>query len=270
MRKLSSLEKEILDKLINSPALKEQGLILCAKFLEDNYIGKDFEMSLLVKCSTKQVFMSIPKKKQDFDEFQRKKTIFIITFFNLIKDLQDGRRLYLIGDDDKEGILGPEFEVKVNFAPDLNSIICDTFFKLIYVSEDLIDFVKNDFQTVDELQHKENLKVASSSLEEARKSVTLSEKSLHQARQSVSRATIAIWVSVLLALISISSAFYISNLQAKNETKLNNKQFIELTNKLDSVTKNLEKVKQEIGFSKMPDTLKTVVIEPIELKGKIE
>jgi hypothetical protein len=217
MRKLNSLEKEIADKLVNSYALKEQGLYLCSKFLEDNYVGKDFEMSLAVKCKDKKVFMLIPKKETNFEDFRREKIVFIITFFNLIKDLQDERKIYLIGDNDKEGLLGPKFAEKITFSPDLDSIICDTFFKFIAVSQDLIEYVKNDFKTDEEIRHDQTLKISK----------------------------IGIWVAILLGLASIILSVYIDN-NDDNTVKLDSAQFEYLIEKQERAISNQEKINKSL------------------------
>src|SRR5690606_16477092 len=96
----------------------------------------------------------------NFGDFKRGKIIFIITFFNLIKDLQDARKIYLIGDNDKEGLLGPKFSEQISFTPDLDKIICDSFFKLIAVSQDLIDYVSNGFKTDEEIRHNQTLEIS--------------------------------------------------------------------------------------------------------------
>jgi hypothetical protein len=217
MRKLNSLEKEIVDKLVNSYALKEQGLYLCSKFLEDNYIGASFEMSLAVKCKDKKVLMLIPKKETDFEDFQRGKIIFIITFFNLIKDLQDSRKIYLIGDSDKEGLLGPKFSEKVSFAPDLDAIICDTFFKLIAVSQDLFEYVKNGFKTDEEIRHNQTLKIS----------------------------RIGIWVAILIGLSSIILSLYLDN-KVDNTLKLDPTQFDNLIQHQNKAINNQDKMNESL------------------------
>jgi len=217
MRKLNLLEKEIVDKLVNSAALKKQGLYLCSKFLEDNYVGEKFEMSLAVKCKDKKVLMLIPKKETNFEDIQRGKVIFIITFFNLIKDLQDARKIYLIGDNDKEGLLGPEFSEKISFAPDLDSIICDTFFKLIAVSQDLIEFANNGFRTDEEIRHNQTLKIS----------------------------RLGIWIAILLGLSSIILSLYLDN-KSDNTIRIESTQFENVIQHQDKTNNNQEKLNATI------------------------
>ncbi|MBN1187522.1 MAG: hypothetical protein JXB49_34920 [Bacteroidales bacterium] len=209
MRKFNLLEKEIIEKLVNSPALNEQGLILCSKFLEDNYIGERFDMSLAVECIEKKVLMLLPKK-ENFEELQRAKIIFVITFFNLIKDLQNERQIYLIGDNDKEGLLGPQFSEKISFAKDLDEIICDSFFKLIAVSQDLVEYVKNDFKTDEEIRHNETLRISK----------------------------IGIGVAIIIGLSSIILCIY-SDKISDNTVKLDTKQFNTLIKYQDSIGNNM-------------------------------
>jgi len=160
MRKLNSLEKGIVQKLVDYEHIKDQGMFLCAKFLEEYYIGNDYNLSLAVSCKENKVMMLIPKRESDFENFKRKKIIFIVTFFNLLKDLEKEGKICLIGDNDKEGLLGPEFSEKVSFAPDIDKIICDIFFKMIVVSQDLIELVNNKFLTDEQLRHNQTLLIS--------------------------------------------------------------------------------------------------------------
>lgn len=216
MRKFNLLEKEIIEKLVNSPALNEQGLILCSKFLEDNYVGERFDMSLAVKCSEKKVLMLLPKK-ENFERFRREKIIFVITFFNLIKDLQNERQIYLIGDNDKEGLLGPQFSEKISFAKDLDEIICDSFFKLIAVSQDLVEYVKNDFKTGEEIRHNETLRISK----------------------------IGIWVAIIIGLSGIILSICLDR-TSDNTVKLDKKQFNTLIENQEKVIVNQDSIESYI------------------------
>lgn len=195
MRKFNSLERDIIEKLVKSPALNEQGLILCSTFLEDNYVGEQHDMSLAVKCIEKKVLMLLPKK-ENFEKLRREKIIFVITFFNLIKDLQEERKIYLIGDNDKEGLLGPQYSEKISFSIDLDKVICDTFFKLIAVSQDLVDYVKKGFKTDEEIRHNETLQISK----------------------------IGIWVAIFIGLSGILLSIYLGK-YSDNTARLDTTQF---------------------------------------------
>jgi hypothetical protein len=216
MRKFNSLEREIIEKLVNSPALNEQGLVLCSKFLGDNYIGKDYNISLAVKCKDKKVLMLLPRK-DNFEKLQREKVIFVITFFSLIKELQDERKIYLVGAIDEEGLLGPEFSEKISFAKDLDKIICDTFFKLITVSQDLVEYVKNDFKTDEEIRHNETLVISK----------------------------VGILAAILIGLSGIILSLYMEN-TSHNTTKLDTNQFNYLIETQDKVIQSQTNIENYI------------------------
>jgi hypothetical protein len=266
MRKFSSLEKEILEKLVNSRALNEQGLLLCSKFLEDNYVGQAFELSLMVSSTKRKVFIVIPSNKSNYEEFQREKLIFIITFFNLIEELKAERKIYLIGDGRGDVILGPQFDNKITLAQDIDNIICDSFFKLITVTEELRELVRNNFQSLDEIHHIQNIEIANQSLKEAKQSVVLSEESLKESKRSVRKASYTIYTSVILALISMFSAFYIANKQAENEIKIDKNQYENVISKVDSLSKLLENMGLQMNKYIISDTIKTIVTKPVEIK----
>jgi len=233
MRKFNSLEREIIEKLVNSPALNEQGLILCSKFLEDNYIGEQFDMSLAVKCIDKKVLMLLPKK-ENFEKLQREKIIFVITFFNLIKDLQEERKIYLIGDNDKEGLLGPQFSEKISFTKDLDEIVCDTFFKLIAVSQDLVEYVKNGFKTDEEIRHNKTLRISK----------------------------IGIWVAIFIGLSGILLSIYLDK-TSDNTIRIDAKQFNTLIETQEKVIKNQKSVENY-----MIDFLDSTKIETETIKHR--
>jgi len=266
MRKYSSLEKEILEKLINSKALNEQGLLLCSKFLEDNYIGEDFKLSLMVGCTLKKVFIVIPSEEFKDEKFRREKVIFIIAFFNLIEELKMERKIYLIGDGTGDVILGPQFDNKISLSQDLDNIICNSFFKLIAITEDLKEFVKNNFQSVEEIQHIQNIEIANLALNEAKQSVLIATESLKESKSSVRKANYTIFISVILALISIFSSFHIANKQAGSMIKIDISQYDNAISKVDSLSQSLKSIETHVNEIILLDTLKTIVTNPIKIE----
>ncbi len=252
MRKFSPLEKEILEKLINSKALNEQGLLLCSKFLKDNYVGEQFELSLMVNSKEREVFITIPFKKYNYEKFLREKIIFVITFFNLIDELKSERKIYLVGDRIDDVILGLQFDKKISLAEDINNIICDSFFKLIAITEELRELVMNNFKSLEEIHHLQNIEIANQSLKEAQKSVALAEESLKESKKSVKKANYTIFTSVILALIGLFSSFYIANKQTENEIKIDRNQYESVINKADTLSKLLKNIVPLSSFFPIP------------------
>jgi len=135
-------------------------MCLCSHFLEEYYIGESFEMSLAVKSKENKVLMLLPNKEGNFENFKRQKIMFIITFFTLINDLQERRKIYMIGDSDNEGLLGPSYSEKISFTPDLDSLISNTFFKFIMVTQDLVEFVERGFKADEEIRHVQTIRIS--------------------------------------------------------------------------------------------------------------
>lgn len=296
MRAFNDSEKAML-KLIT--AINRGSMTTCDRFLQDNFFTKQFGRAMIVDHTQKLVryyidassFGNITKVREaNHDLFEvlnllaylkERRYVTIVTASNPISNAQGMYSDFDINSYIKQnrtilsnsGIYikhsntdeiydsNNKLILKGGLLNEYYDFIRENVFGLIFPSEELIQFVKKEFKTAEDIKHEENISIANDSLSEARNSVVIS-------KTSVSRATVAIWVSVLLALISISSAFYIFNLQAKNETKLNSNQYYELTDKLEMVSKSIEKVKQEINIIRVPDTIKTVIVEPVELKSK--
>lgn len=159
MRKFNLLEKEILVKLVNSDVLKEQGLIQCLKFLEDNYVGHNFDTSIMF-VKGKAIIISTKNKDP------KSKMLFFITFFNLLKDLQDMRSIYIFGDNTtNDSCLGNQHNESAMKLPlDICPYAYDTLAKYILVSDDIKDLVENNFKTVEDRRHRKEIKIARGSL----------------------------------------------------------------------------------------------------------
>jgi len=121
-------------------------------------------------------------------------------------------------------------------------------------STELIKHKENNFVTDDEIRHKEDIKIAKKSLEESKKGVKQAEKSVKQSRN-------AIIVSIVLGLLSIIVTFYLSNEQAKMETKINNEQFEIFNKQIESLSNAVISLDSSFIKVGIPDTIKAVIIK---------
>lgn len=158
MRKLNALEKEIVIKLVNYRIFQEEGMALCFKFLEDNYIGSDFNLSIAIQG--KEVMLLTPTSIPDSANFRREKIVLIITFFSLITELNELGKIKLIGHDVRDCLFGPVYDNKSTFTPDINELIINPIFKFILLSQELIEYVKQDFRTEDEIHYNQTLNLS--------------------------------------------------------------------------------------------------------------
>ncbi|WP_458449075.1 hypothetical protein [Fibrobacter sp.] len=71
-----------------------------------------------------------------------------------------------------------------------------------YLLPRLSALIENNFQTEDEIRHYETLKIAQDNLDEARLSVRTSKESVENAEISIKYAKYAIWVAILVGIIS--------------------------------------------------------------------
>jgi hypothetical protein len=162
MRKLNTLEKNILKKIVEYKPMLEDGMFVCNGFLGDNYIGKKYGASLAVSKSKEQFVLFLSKKQNENEKLRRQKIMFIITFFKLIDYLDKNGFIETLDSDSKneEGMLGLQSEHMITFSRGLNEIVFNSFFKFIIVSQDLIDIIDNDFQTDERLLSIKNLKIS--------------------------------------------------------------------------------------------------------------
>jgi len=158
MRKLNDLEKNILYKMINYSYLKEEGLFLNAKFLEDNYINNKSKVSLIIKKSEQKVIIRTSQKNENYKKFCQNKILFIITYFNLLNDLVNEGKILLIGDDINQDntMLGEIYDGFVELPKEVFKNVEKTFLKYVIINQDLIEFVKNKYLEKEELQNKKN------------------------------------------------------------------------------------------------------------------
>lgn len=271
MRTLDQDEKQILTEIVQS---HRQGQLTCLANLVDRYlVDKDIYIDFTKKTAKVRFDQQVFLNNNNLPDIARETSWILMKFVNLLKYFQNQDYLYLWNEtqNNQQNRYGKlevghaDISHAVNDAQ-VEELLVDYSFRTIIVGQTLVDYVANDYKTTEELQHEENISVAQASLEEARQSVVLSRESLQKARTSVSRATVAIWISVLIAFASITTSFYIANKQADNEIKIESGQFDKLTNEFDQLEESITTVKDDLDKFELPDTLKTIVTEPVKIE----
>jgi hypothetical protein len=159
MRKFNQLEKQIIKRLVSHPILAEEGMIRTSVFLEDNYIGQKHDLSMLIKSDEKLVIISGPQPREEFKE----KIVLIITMFILFRDLREEGMLSIVGDSQNiSGALGEQYKdgQSVKLTDDIARIIMEYFNNLIFISEEVRQFVNNDFRDQEQIRYREMMFVA--------------------------------------------------------------------------------------------------------------
>lgn len=153
MRQLSDFEKQVIRDLVGHSALKEQGLVLFALYLESCHFGPAHDASLMY---TPEGRVYISTLNEDTDQ-ARKKFVSSITLFNLFRELRNDGLIILLGDSKPQGCLGSQYQEGTTFeiSSPINSFICEALTKYVMVTEELSQLVKNNFKSLEEKRHDE-------------------------------------------------------------------------------------------------------------------
>jgi len=125
------------------------------------------------------------------------------------------------------------------YDPDIKKLLIDYSHRTIVVGQTVIDYVKNNFQTLEQIRHNENIRIAEQNLKIANESLEKAEIGITQSKKSINRATTAIFVSILLGFISILSSFYLSEKQSARPISIEKNQFESLNENIKSVDSSL-------------------------------
>jgi len=196
----------------------------------------------------------------DFFDLVREMSWTFMKFVKLLKYLEEKNFLYLYQESPLQNtsrfgqlVVGNPFFTSSLHDPEIKRLLLDCSHRTIIVGQPLIDYVKNDFKSVEELRHNENVKIAQDALD---KSII----GLEQSEKSIGRATTAIIISIILGLISIGASFYIASQQAKNETKMNKEQFDELNAQFRSLNNRVVLIDSALQEIIIPDTINAVIV----------
>jgi hypothetical protein len=150
------------------------------------------------------------------------------------------------------------------YDPEVRKLVIDYSYRTIVIGQTLVDFVKNEFKTQEQLRHEENmvvaetelkiskeslshaqkginlstesldesrrnLRISEESLQESKKSIVLSSKSLEGSRKNITIARWALCIAVILGVIGIfgsgGQVYYSWLSTKKNEIKIDSSQF---------------------------------------------
>jgi hypothetical protein len=107
-------------------------------------------------------------------------------------------------------------------------------------STELLKIHKNKFISTEQTRHKQSIKA--------------SEDNLEIAKKSVMKATVAIYLSIALGILSISSSFYLADQQSSSETKLDFEQFEKLININDAIRTEVQSIDSMLKIKNNIDT----------------
>lgn len=160
-RAYSDTEKKIITAIVNDPSRNEEGMVLIARFIDDHFIGPKWGISVIIQRKpVRKVMLSIPEK----DKITlQKKTIFTLTLFYLLQDLQEQGLLTLIGDSESENQqLGSQFKdgQTIDLPEPVAGIITDSLTKFAFASENLTQLVANDFKSPEQRRHQQTMVAA--------------------------------------------------------------------------------------------------------------
>lgn len=145
------------------------------------------------------------------------------------------------------------------YDPDIKKLLIDYSHRTIVVGQTLIDYVKNNYQTPEQIRHTENKQIAEQNLKVANNSIDKAEIGIIQSKKSIKTATWAIIVSIVLGLISNWASFYLSERQSKIPITFEKTQF-------ESLKQDLKSIGLTITNFNIVDTLKTEIVNEIEIK----
>jgi hypothetical protein len=201
-------------------------------------------------------------REPDLVHIVRSTSWILMKYINLLKYLEDTNQIYLYQER--------EFPSEYTYGqiPQGNAVISSEIkdpsvirgliymsYRTVVLSQSIIDFVKNNFQTQDDIKHAQNLKIG--------------EDSLKIGRESISKASTAIWISIALGVISIFVSFYLSQVNSEQKVILNKQQFKTLESLVNENTQMI--IKQiESSSTPIPDTINAKIINQIEIREKIK
>lgn len=145
------------------------------------------------------------------------------------------------------------------YDPDIKRLLIDYSYRTIVVGQTVIDYVKNNYQTLEQIRYAESKKIAEQNLEVANKSIDKAETGIRQSNTSIKIATSAIIISIVLGLISIWTSFYLSEKQAKTPITIEKVQY-------ESIKKNIKSIDSVMQNMKIFDTLKAEIVNDIKIK----
>lgn len=145
------------------------------------------------------------------------------------------------------------------YDPDIKRLLIDYSHRTIVVGQTVIDYVKNNYQTLEQIRHTENIHIAEQNLKVANESIDKAEIGITQSKKSIKTATWAIIISIILGLISIWTSFYLAEKQSETPITIEKTQY-------ESIKQDIKSIDSTIQNMKIVDTLKTEIVNEIKIK----
>ena len=261
---LSDLEKDFLKRIVDLSERTHDMFLgnLLDKDLRNIDVHLDRQRNVAEFRFDQQYFPA----DTDFIYKVREMSWTFMKLVKLLKYLESENYLYLYQESEPENtsrfgqlIQSSPYITYQIYDPDIKKLLIDYSHRTIVVGQTVIDYVKNNYQTLEQIRHLENKQIAARNLIIANDSLDKAEIGLTQSKKSIKTATRAIIVSIVLGLISIWTSFYLSEKQSKNPITMEQKQF-------DSLNQNIKSIDSTIMNFKLSDTLKTEIVNEIKIK----
>jgi hypothetical protein len=177
----------------------------------------------------------------------------LIESIYLIKYLQKESLIYIHSNFDIEpddGVLKKENSI-IN-STNLNEYVATSFSTTIF--DDITNFKQSYFTCSTELLEIHKNKFISTEQTRHEQSIKVSEENLEIAKKSVTKATVAIYLSIALGILSIVASFYLADQQSSSETKLDTEQFEKLININDVLKAEVQSIDSILKIKNIIDT----------------
>jgi len=269
---LNTIEKDFLNDMIN---LSERTNEMFLGNLVDKYLENiDVNLNYNRKIDEYQFDQQFYPNTTDFIYKVRELSWTFMKFVKLLQYFEEKNYLYLYQESNPQPITRfgrlIRGHVPISYRlydPEITRLLLEYSNRtIVLIGNTLKEYVANDFKTQEQLQHEENIRIAERNIEIANHSLDKAEIGLTQSKKSIKRATGAIFVSIILGLISIGASFYIANQQAKNETKINSEQFDQLRKQFNLLTKDLTSIDSIMRIPIIPDTINTRIINEFKFQ----
>jgi hypothetical protein len=161
MRKFNNLEKQFLRQIVSSKMYLEQGVLRPSVFLDEHYVGPQHSLSMLFHLDGQRILISYPKRNAN----ETRPLLIVVTFFYLLNFLEkDGLIYWLESSPEKpSGVAqGEQYTDGHNIliTGEFTQVIRSYFLNIFVPTQDLVDLVKNNFITDEELRHRRNFRIS--------------------------------------------------------------------------------------------------------------
>lgn len=161
MRKFNALEKQFLRQIISSKMYLEQGVLRPSVFLDEHYVGPHHALSMLFHLDGQRILISYPKRSSN----ETRPLLIVVTFFYLLNFLEKDGLLYWLepSTEKPSGVAQGEQYIdghNILISGEFAQIIRNNFLNVFVPTQDLVDLIKNNFMTDEELRYRRNFRIS--------------------------------------------------------------------------------------------------------------